>query len=197
MHGGACLGVAVAAEVEEAGAAALGAHLGALRYHEVHEARAAPGCDEDVAGGDDGAAVVAGRGLVRGREGRQRGRDRGALAAARGAAALLFLILLVVIVVAAVDVASLWPRAGVRANGRHGGEARRGAGDRRRGVRRLRGGEGQRARVDGRAPAVFPVDVVNLPRLQKSAQMHARKMGEMNSMIRLQLLWSKNVVICM
>jgi hypothetical protein len=179
-------GVAVAAEVEEPGAAAPGAHLGALGHHEVHEARAAPCRDEDVAGGAavvvadgaDGTAVVAGRRFVGGREGRECGRDRGAPAAG-AAALLLFLVLLIIIlVVAAVDVACARPCGGVRAHGRHGGVARRGAGgagpaaggQRRRGSWHRRGGECRRARINSRARAVLPVDVVNLPRLHKSTQ---------------------------
>uniref|UniRef100_A0A0A9D5X9 Uncharacterized protein n=1 Tax=Arundo donax TaxID=35708 RepID=A0A0A9D5X9_ARUDO len=187
-------GVAVAAEVEQAGAAALGAHVGALGHHEVHEARAAPGCHEDVprgggvvSGAGAGAAVVEGGGLVGRREGRERGRDGGAPAAA-GAAALgllllvVFLVLVVVVVAAVVVGAGAWPGGDVRADGRHGGVAGRGAADAacarraardgRRRARRRRGMEGRRARVDGRAGAVLPVDVVHLPRLHKSAQMY-------------------------
>jgi hypothetical protein len=189
-------GVAVAAEVEEAGAAALGAHVGALGHHEVHEAGAAPGRHEDVPGAE-AAAVVAGAGLVGGGEGRERGRDgrapaaaRAAGAAARGAAALglvlvlavllVVLFLLVVVVVAAVVAGDGGPPVAVdvRAHGRHGGVAGRlggraaGApGRRRRGVRRRREGRG-RARVHRRAGAVLPVDVVHLPRLHKSAQIY-------------------------
>lgn len=167
-------GVAVAAEVEEAGAAALGAHVGALGHHEVHEAGAAPGRHEHVPGAE-AAAIVAGAGLVGGGEGRERGRDgrapaaaRAAGAAARGAAALslvlvilavlfflvlvLVLFLLVVVVVAAVVAGDgAPPRAGdVHAHGRHGGVAGRrggraaGAPGRRRRRARRRRGEGRR-----------------------------------------------------
>lgn len=187
-------GVAVAAEVEEAGAAALGAHVGALGHHEVHEAGAAAGRHEDVPGAEAGAAVVAGAGLVGGREGRERRRDcrppaaaraAGAAAAGGGAAAALGLVLvvrlpvllLVVVVVPAV-VADAPPRAGHdvrRAHGRrHGGVPRRrrgrAPGAPRRGGARCRGGdEGRRrARVHRRPGAVLPVDVVHLPRLHEN-----------------------------
>lgn len=191
-------GVAVAAEVEEAGATALGAHVGALRHHEVHEAGAAPGRHEHVPGAAEAAAaVVAGAGLVGGREGRERGRDgrspaaaRAAGAAAGGAAALglvlvlvLVLVLLavvlflVVVVIAAVVAGGAPPRAGdVRAHGRrHGGVPGRRCGRaagaprrRRRGARRRRGEGRRRARVHHRSGAVLPVDVVHLPRLHEN-----------------------------
>lgn len=167
---------AVVAEVEEAGAAALGAHVGALGHHEVHEARPAPGRDEHVAG--VAGAVAAGGGLVGRGEGRERRRDGGTPAAAAAAALLVVPVAAVVAVPTAAVVRAGAPRDH-RTHGRDGGVAgRRGGGGpagtraTRRGgggARRRRGGEGRRrARVDGRPGAVLPVDVVHLPRLHQT-----------------------------